>query len=241
MDIEFIDQKYSYENTSLVELIPTNEWNFFFKSQIKNLKKINKELTSEEKNIYPTIENVFNIFYLLPPQKIKVVIFGMSPYESVDKKTKKNNATGIAFSIPKGRKMNSSVLNFLKELKDCGYKVDLKNGNLMKLVDQGVFLCNVSLTVREGKADSHLEMYDEFTKNLMIYLNELNVVYLLWGRKAQGYKKNIKKKENVIECSHCSGLSNTKTDKPFTGSRCFLKANEKLEKLGIEEVNWDTI
>ena len=57
----------------------------------------------------------------------------------------------------------------------------------------------------------------------------------------QGYKKNIKKKENVIECSHCSGLSNTKTDKPFTGSKCFLKANEILKQLGKEEVNWSTV
>lgn len=241
MDIEFINQTYSYKNTSLNELIPTNSWNSFFKTQKKIFNKIDKQLKEETKNVYPSIDNVFNIFYRLPSEKIKVVILGMSPYESVDKKTKLNNATGIAFSIPKGRKLNTSVLNFLKELKACGFKVDLKNGDLKKLVDQGVFLCNVSLTVREGKAESHLEMYDEFTENLMLFLNDLDIIYLLWGNKAQEYKNHITKKENIIECSHCSGLSHTKTNKPFTGSRCFLKANEKLKKLGKEEIDWSTI
>ena len=73
MDIEFIDQKYSYQNTSLNELIPTNEWNSFFKSQRTVLKKIDIQLASEKKNIYPTIENIFNIFIYFHRKKLKLL------------------------------------------------------------------------------------------------------------------------------------------------------------------------
>ena len=51
------------------------------------------------------------------------MILGLSPYQTVDKLTKTNNAVGIAFSIPKKRKLNPSIRNILNEVKNCGYKV----------------------------------------------------------------------------------------------------------------------
>lgn len=235
MEIKLIDEKYSYQNTSLIDLVPQNEWFDFFKTQEKELNKISSVLAKELIQIFPSIENVFRIFYLLPPQKIKVIILGMSPYESVDKKTGENNATGIAFSIPKKRKLNSSIRNIIKEIENCEYKGG-KNGNLEEWVKQGVFLYNVSPTVLKGKADSHIKLYDNFTREVIKYLDKLDSPFLLWGAKAQVYKKHIK--SEIVECSHPSGFSNTKTDNPFTGSKCFLKINKILKKKGKEEIDW---
>jgi uracil-DNA glycosylase len=242
MNIELIDQTYDYQNTSLIDLVPQNEWFDFFKSQEKELNEINNYLKNEfndEKQIFPMIENVFRIFYMLPPSKIKCVILGLSPYDSIDKKTNLNNATGIAFSIPKKRKLNPSVRNILKEINECKFKVDMKDGNLEKLVKQGVFLYNVSLTVLKGKPSSHIKLYDRFTRNVMEYLDKLDIPFLLWGNIAQVYKKNIT--SSIIECSHPSPFSNTKTSSPFTGSKCFSKANKILKKKGKEEINWNTV
>jgi uracil-DNA glycosylase len=241
MNIEFSDQQYNYQNTSLIDLVPQNEWFNFFKSQEVELNKITNYLKMEfmdGNEIFTMIENVFRIFYMLPPSKIKCIILGMSPYESVDKKTGLNNATGIAFSIPKKRKLNPSVSNILKEIKDCKFKVDMKNGNLEKLVEKGVFLFNVSLTVLKGKANSHIKLYDRFTENTIKYLDKLGIPFLLWGNNAQEYKHLT---SSFIECSHPSPFSNTRTDKPFTGSKCFLKVNKLLKQKEKEEINFDTI
>ena len=112
MEIELIDEQYNYKNTTLLEVLPQNGWKDFFKTQKKELREISDEIENQsEETIFPNIENVFRIFYLIEPHKIKVCILGLSPYETVDKKTKLNNATGIAFSIPKGRTLNPSIRN----------------------------------------------------------------------------------------------------------------------------------
>lgn len=241
MSFEIIDEIYSYSNTSLLDVIPNNEWKDFFKSQKENLKEISKELKREvdedKVNIFPTVDNVFRIFRELNPKDIKVAILGMSPYETIDKYTKLNNATGIAFNIPKNRKLNPSIRNILNEVKNCGYKIS-NHGNLYKWIKNGVFPFNVSLTVIQDIANSHLKLYEKFTIKLIKYLNEMNIIFLLWGSDAQKYKKYINEK-NIISCSHPSGFSHKSTNNPFTGGKCFIKANELLKKLKKDPVNWD--
>ena len=36
-----------------------------------------------------------------------------------------------------------------------------------------------------------------------------------------------------------SPLGATKTNSPFIGSQCFRRANEALEKMGLQEINWN--
>jgi uracil-DNA glycosylase len=240
MEIKLIDEQYNYKNTTLLEVLPQNEWKDFFKTQKKELKEISDEIEEQnEETIFPLIENVFRIFYEIEPNKISVCILGMSPYETIDKKTKLNNATGIAFSIPKGRVLNPSIRNISNEVKACGYKT-ANHGNLNNWVKYGVFLLNVSLTVIKDDAKSHIKLYSEFDKNLMEYLSKLNIVWLLWGGDAQKYKEHITS-DNIIQCSHPSGLSHTRTSNPFTGSKCFLKVNKLLKKMGKEEIDWSIV
>src|SRR5271169_3091438 len=203
MLIELKDEVYDYKNTSLLDVLPRNEWTNFFKTQKIELKDISNEIkrqaTEDEEILFPSIENVFRIFHKIPPNKIKVIILGMSPYESIDKLTKTNNAVGIAFSIPKKRKLNPSIRNILNEVKSCGYKIG-NFGNLDNWVKQGVFLLNVSLTVIKDEANSHLKLYEDFMINLIKYLDKLNIIWLLWGSDAQKYKKHLTS-TNIITCS----------------------------------------
>lgn len=242
MKIEILNEDYNYKNTSLLDVLPKNEWNKFFNTQLDEIKKISDELKREVEedkvNIFPSIENVFRIFRELKPNKIKCVILGMSPYETIDKITKLNNAVGIAFSIPKGRKLNVSVRNIINEVKNCRYKVN-NSGDLTRWVKEGVFLLNVSLTVIQDIANSHLKLYGDFTIELIKYLNKnKNIIFLLWGSDAQKYKKYLNT-SNIIMCSHPSGYSHKSTNNPFTGSKCFIKVNELLKKINIKEINWD--
>jgi uracil-DNA glycosylase len=65
-------------------------------------------------------------------------------------------AMGLCFSVPKGIKMPSSLVNIFKEIQkdvDCPLPT---HGNLKKKwAIQGVLLLNIVLTVREHHANSH--------------------------------------------------------------------------------------
>ena len=49
----------------------------------------------ENKTIFPEEKNIFSAFNLIDPNEVKVVILGQDPYHQ------KNQAQGIAFSVPK--------------------------------------------------------------------------------------------------------------------------------------------
>ena len=98
---------------------------------------------------------------------------------------------------------------------------------------------NCALTVREGKAGSHMKIWKSFTENIIkhIALNHKNVVYILWGEFAKAFGKYVNKEDNlVLECRHPSGLAASKG--PFVGNNHFKMANEYLVRCGKEEIIW---
>ena len=112
-------------------------------------------------------------------------------------------------------------------------------GDLTPWVKQGVFLLNTALTVQEGEPESHLELWKSFSKELIKYItsNYKSIIFLLWGKKAQNYKQYINNSHHVICCSHPSPLSSSSTN-PFTGSKCFTKANKILLSMSKNEIDW---
>lgn len=63
-----------------------------------------------------------------------------------------------------------------------------ENGSLIPWAEQGVFLLNTSLTVREKDPASHAKIgWQTFTDNAIKYINDNteNVVFILWGGHAQ--------------------------------------------------------
>jgi len=65
-------------------------------------------------------------------------------------------------------------------------------------------------------------------------------VFILWGKPARDKCSAINRtRHRVIESSHPSPLSNTKTATPFTGSSVFSRANGLLGELGWGPVDWN--
>lgn len=89
--------------------------------------------------------------------------------------------------------------------------MDFTNGDLTYLAKQGVLLLNPILTVKEKEPLSHKnKLYDLIFKEIMEYLDSIdnNIVFMLWGNKAQKYEKYIaNKKRLVIKTNHPSPLS----------------------------------
>jgi len=115
--------------------------NSYFKQLVLHL-KTEKQLG---KIIYPAGKLIFNAFDNTPFQKVKVVILGQDPYHGP------GQAHGLSFSVPAGVPLPPSLLNIFKELcSDTGISMPTK-GDLTTWAQQGVFLLNASLTVRQGE------------------------------------------------------------------------------------------
>jgi uracil-DNA glycosylase len=229
-NITFIDEKYEdmtlYNYT--LEYLPT-KWKDLFLSNLDIIKYISENI---EGIVYPPRHKIYNIFYQLSPKDIKVVILGQDPYHN------EGSAMGYAFSLNRDvKKINPSLLNIKKVVKDCGYNVE-SHGDLSNWVEQGVFLLNTALTVNKGEPESHIHLWYEFTRNILEYIttNNSKIVFLLWGTKSWNFIPYIKTNSGyILKNGHPSPLSR---NSDFKTSKCFIKANEMLRKNNIKEIDW---
>ncbi|XP_015165515.1 uracil-DNA glycosylase, mitochondrial isoform X2 [Solanum tuberosum] len=130
----------------------------FEKPYAGNLCKFVEKEISGGVPIYPPLHLIFNALNTTSFDRIKAVIIGQDPYHGP------GQAMGLSFSVPKGVKVPSSLMNIYKELKqDLGCSIPL-HGNLEQWAVQGVLLLNAVLTgiIRQIhmqiKAGSNLQM-----------------------------------------------------------------------------------
>ena len=134
--------------------------------------------------------------------------------------------------------MPKSLKNIFKELEDD--TGDHRTcGSLRDWAEQGVLLLNNTLTVESGKAGSHQGWgWEALTEEVVQTLSKKrkNLVFVLWGKKAQEKIPLIDKSEHfVIESSHPSPLS---AYRGFFGSKPFSRINDYLQKTGQTEIVW---
>jgi uracil-DNA glycosylase len=193
---------------------------------LRNEKKIGKE-------IYPPGKDIFRAFEFTSFEKVKVVILGQDPYHG------RGQAHGLSFSVKDGTQPPPSLENIFKELKS---DLDINRpttGNLEKWSRQGVLMLNSSLTVEKSKPASHQgKGWETFTDSALEALNKekINVVYILWGKKAQEKGQYLDKQKNlIIESAHPSPFS---ANNGFFGSQPFSKTNKYLKDTKQIPVNW---
>ena len=213
-----------------------NDWdkvlkNEFSKDYFKDLmKKVNNDY--KNKTIFPKKSDLFKAFKLSSFKDTKVVILGQDPYHE------KGQAHGLAFSVPKGIKLPPSLINIYKEMKN-DIDIDNNSGDLTSLAKQGVLLLNTTLTVEEGKANSHSKYgWSIFTDSVIKCLsdNKTNIVFILWGNNAISKEKLIDtKKHLVIKSVHPSPLSEYNG---FFGSKPFSKTNNFLIQNNLSPIDW---
>lgn len=202
-------------------------------SLINNFIKSEEEKIKNWLEIYPPNNKIFQCFNLFNIEDTKVVIIGQDPY------IRKNQAMGLSFSIPCGVKVPPSLKNIIKEInRSMKLNNDLKKGDLTNWAKQGVLLLNRSLTVREGKSNSHKKVWLPFTEMIVKYIsnNLNNIVFLLWGRNAEEVASFIDNSKHLVLISGHPSPLNRKKD--FIGNDHFIKTNEYLKSKNISEINW---
>lgn len=193
---------------------------------------------------YPPAKEVFNAFNLCPLNEVKVVILGQDPYHGA------GQAEGLCFSVKTGVPLPPSLVNIFKEIKDdigvtpqvitspAGKK--MYDGSLRRWAEQGVFLLNTTLTVREHQAASHQRHgWETFTDAVIKKVSDEcpHVVFMLWGGPARSKKRLIDtSKHLILEAVHPSPLSANRGG--WFGNHHFSLCNRWLEEHGLEKIEW---
>ena len=206
----------------------------FAKEYMQSLSQYLREEKMQQKTIFPPGNKIFNALNLTSFEDVKVVILGQDPYHGP------GQAHGLSFSVELGVKPPPSLNNIYKELEsDLGIKRP-DHGNLEKWSAQGVLLLNSILTVEKGRPGSHANRgWETFTDQILSKINsqKSNVVFILWGKKAQDKCHFIDQSVHlVIRSSHPSPYS---AHSGFLGSKPFSRANSYLTHHKKTPIDWD--
>lgn len=210
-------------NHILADILESNEFKSFL-NEIYN--------DYDNHTVYPPKDQLFEAFKLTDYRDVKLVILGQDPYYQ------EGQANGLAFSVNEGVKIPPSLRNIFKEI-ERDLSISNTNGDLTSWAEQGVFLLNTILTSRQGQANYYKNTYwEKFTDIVINRISKKgNVVFLLFGRQAQDKKILIEANNIILETSHPSPLG---AYRGFAQSSIFSKANEELEKLGKDKIDWRT-
>jgi uracil-DNA glycosylase len=181
----------------------------------------------------PAGANVLRAF-TFPFEQVRVLIVGQDPYPTP------GHAVGLSFSVGADvRPLPRSLENIFTEYgKDLGYPPPA-TGDLTPWAERGVMLLNRVLTVRPGNPASHRskgwEAVTECAIRALVARTQ-PMVAVLWGRDAATLKPMLVGNACVaIESPHPSPLS---ASRGFFGSRPFSRANELLEGMGADPIDW---
>jgi uracil-DNA glycosylase len=198
---------------------------------------INELYSTNEYKVFPPKENLFEAFKYFSLYKTKVIILGQDPYPSAGK------AHGLAFSVPLGVKIPASLRNIFAELRHEYLELEnssqLKCGNLIRWAKQGVLLLNTTLTVKEGKPNSHAKFWKKITDGIIKDISQKldGCVFLLWGNNAKLKASLIDdKKHYLFKCCHPSPLSANRGDWFYNSQ--FQLCNIYLELRNKGKIEW---
>ena len=204
------------------------------------MRRLRQYLVCEEAAhaVFPQPERIFEALDETTPDEVKVVIIGQDPYPAP------GQAHGLAFSVEGGERPKSLQKIFAevnRNMKKCpppgGNRRTVPQGCncLTPWARQGVLLLNAVLTVREGCPGKHQSKgWECFTDRIIETINEHreHVVFMLWGEEAQRKGAGINHNRHKV-------LSHEQHPRiGIRGSEHFCRANQYLERNGIEPIDW---
>ncbi len=213
-------------------------WGKFLNSEFKKpyMQSLGHFLSSEDQ-FYPKQELLFNALNLTPLPKTSVVIIGQDPYHNP------NQAMGLAFSVPANEKIPPSLKNIFLEIERDQSVLMPPFGDLTKWAKSGVLLLNTVLSVKRGEANSHQKKgWENFTQEIIktISQHNKNIVFILWGKKAQKLSNLIDDKSHLIlTANHPSPLSANRGG--FFDCKHFSKTNRYLQQHSKKPIEWDNL
>ena len=210
----------------LLEPIVTSD---YFKQVATQIKKHK----AEGKIVYPDTKLTFRAFKMCQFADVRVVILGQDPYHD-------GSATGLAFANSDQSPRISPSLHWIVKALEHEYGTICLNFDytLEPWAKQGVLLLNTALTVAKGYAGSHVSLWDKFTKDFIQCLSKQkdNVIFVLWGKKAQDYAKYIQGNNKIVTAPHPAADAYTGGRAGFHTAGSFSAVNSFLSS----PIEWNT-
>jgi uracil-DNA glycosylase len=226
-------------------------WDDFISNQSAELAEIEKKI---ENNYTPTSERILR-FLNVDLAKIKVIILGQDPYPQ------KGVATGRAFEVGTlkswGEKFNNvSLKNIVRAIYKAEKKNIVKYSQIINSElnnsffihspqtlfqhweEHGVLLLNTSFTCEIGKPGSHKKIWNQFSQELLKFINEKNgnILWFLWGDHAMKATEEISiKEENKIASFHPMMCYDRENDFLYTTPNCFEKTWDLIDWTGFRD------
>ena len=194
-------------------------------------KFLRAEITAGRRYL-PAGPNILRAF-TQPFDQVRVLIVGQDPYPTP------GHAVGLSFSVePDVRPLPRSLANIFREYSDDLGLPSPSTGDLSPWTERGVLLLNRVLTVEPGRPGSYRgQGWEEVTEQAiraLVAREAEPLVAILWGRDARTLRPTLSDVP-CIESAHPSPMS---ADRGFFGSRPFSQANQLLEELGGDPVDW---
>ena len=183
--------------------------------------------------VYPDTKLTFRAFKLCQLSDVRVVILGQDPYHD-------GSATGLAFANNPHKPGISPSLKWISKALEHEYETLCLHFDysLESWANQGVLLLNTALTVAKGYAGSHVTLWDKFTKEFIQSFSKQkdNIIFVLWGKKAQDYSKFIHGDNKIVTAPHPAADAYTGGSAGFHTSGTFSAVNSFL----TDPIKWNT-
>ena len=200
----------------------------------------------ETYTIVPARSDIFNMFRMLRPSEVKVVMVAQSPYPGRCPATQTQYACGPAFVPSPGCvTIPATLKNIVAEVcrdMSCSLQSHPRD-MLLDWVNQGVMLLNSSLTLGVGcpkYLEDHSVMWEEPMRSILTaILDVANPVFVLVGKDAWKYENILNR---VIKVSHpvaSNYRNNTSSGLEWAGSSVFSQVSRMMIEGGEVPIKWN--
>ncbi len=182
------------------------------------------------------------MFRMLPPDQVRVVFVGQSPYPGYCPVSKVPYAYGPAFFPSPGCVTTPATLrNIIQEAsRDLSKPVTRSpSETLLDWIDQGVMLLNASLTLGvdcPAYLEDHSVLWEEPMHEILTAIAEkLDPIFVLVGKDAWKFESSISA-SCCIKVSHPVARKETST--PWSGSCVFSRVSLAMIEKGMVPIRW---
>lgn len=193
--------------------------------------------------ILPHPRNVFNMFRMIRPSEVKVVVVGLSPYPGCCPLTHIAYAFGTAFlPAPGCITVPATLRNIIAEASRdlCKKPTKSSSETLLDWIEQGVMLLNASLTLGVNcprYLEDHSMLWEETMRNILSVISRLHdPVFMLVGKESWKFESCICDSDRTIKVSHPVARKETST--PWMGSGVFSRISDMLIEREKMPIRW---
>lgn len=195
--------------------------------------------------IVPTKSDIFNMFRMLRPEKVRVVMVAQSPYPGYCPATRTQYACGPAFVPAHGcvttpATLRNIVAEVCRDMSASSLQCNPRD-MLLDWVGQGVLLLNSSLTLGVGcpkYLEDHSVLWEEPMRAILTSIADVvHPVFVLVGKDAWKYENCLTR---VVKVSHpvASNYRKDVVSFPWIGSSVFSQVSRMMIENGDVPIKW---